>query len=591
VLALGQDSKKSDPADEEALVLQQLHELAKNKNAGFSKRGSAWLAAAKRGLPAKTAVPELVDFLEELKLAAGKMGVIDLEQRQAMKNVLLAVGIYGKDAEPALPVATHYFETRWEIVPGKLDNDINAAAAWALGKIASAKCLPAFFTALAENKETTIREAAIRALAAMARTKDFPKVQEVIARLHVAAKTDESGINRALADQFLMETKPIKVDVSMPIAREVIEYKDFTGRVEAANKVLIQAMVTGYLVKRNFVDGDEVVKGQVLFEIDPTIYHAKWEVAKAAKEMADADLVRTEAAYQLNKPLEGKSVSSEQIKAMESDYLKAKALVILRLAEVKQAKDNLDYTLVRSPIHGKASRRMIDTGNMVEAQKTQLTYVYAIDPMYGYFDVDERTVIEIRKLINKGEMPDFRQGKIEVKVGLANEDGFSMVGYIDYVDQVLDAGTGTLKMRCVIFQPRTQGGELVSCAGFWPPLPVGHAQVLVSPGMFVRVRLPIGRPKTAMLVAERAVGAEQGKKFINLVGADNKVVRKYVELGQMHYGLRVVNLVDTKDSLKATDLVVVNYLQRVGPGKEVVATVVPMPQYTPVDAPAVNAPK
>jgi multidrug efflux system membrane fusion protein len=385
------------------------------------------------------------------------------------------------------------------------------------------------------------------------------------------------------------EDKRIKVDVSLPIAQEVASYEDFTGRVEAADKVLIQSMVTGYLVKRHFVDGDEVAKNDVLFEIDPTLYEAKWKVAKAAKETADADLVTKDAVYRLNKPLEGKSVSHEQIIAMEGDYLKAKATVDQRIAEVKQAKDNLDYCLVRSPIYGKVSRRLIDTGNMVKANETQLTYVYAIDPMYGYFDVDERTVIHIRHLINKGEMLHYRNGKIEVKVGLAHEEGFSLKGYIDYVDQVLDAGTGTLKIRCVVHQPRTQ--ERVLLPGFWPPVPIGNAQVLVSPGMFIRVRLPIGIPKSALLIAERAVGTEQGKKFINIVGADNKVTRKYIELGQMHHGLRVVTLADGKDRLKATDMIVVSNLQRVAPGKEVLPTVVPMPQYRPEDGVALSAAK
>jgi multidrug efflux pump subunit AcrA (membrane-fusion protein) len=261
-------------------------------------------------------------------------------------------------------------------------------------------------------------------------------------------------------------------------------------------------------------------------------------------------------------------------------------------AALKEAADNLDYTKVLSPIHGKVSRRLIDVGNMVKANETQLTYVYAIDPMYGYFDVDERAVIRIRKLINEGKMPHYRQGKIQVKVGLADEEGFSLIGEIDYVDQVLDAGTGTLKIRCVIRQPRTRewmphtifslpGGHCVSGL-----LPTGKPLVLVSPGMFIRVRLPIGVPERSLLIAERAVGTEQGKKFVNVIGADNKVARVYVELGQMHYGLRVVKAVPGMKLERADKLAVTN-LQRLAPGKEVIPTVVAMPQYTPPDAPAV----
>jgi RND family efflux transporter MFP subunit len=409
--------------------------------------------------------------------------------------------------------------------------------------------------------------------------------------LALAAAVSLPGCNNGPA-QATGEKERLKVDASLPIVKDVTEYEDFTGRVEAANKVAIQAMVTGYLIKQNFVDGDDVKKGQVLFEIDPKIYFSKHELAKAMLVQAQAHFERLDGDYTRGQALVGasKAMSPEEFQKIKGDRLEAHAAVGQAQAQLKQAKDNLDYTTVVCPFEGKVSRRMIDVGNMVKANETMLTFVYAIDPMYGYFDVDERSVIRIRKLINSGQMSSYHEGKIVVEVGLADEEDFSLKGTIDWVDQVLDAGTGTLKMRCVIPQPRKQ----VVVTEALPPLSVGlfvsaqwptvektvdQPQVLVSPGMFVRVRLPVGTPQKAFLIAERAVGTEQGKKYVNIVDSSGKVDRRYVELGQMHFGLRVVMSSPGQKPLDKNDKIIVNNLQRVGPGKEVDARLVSMPQY------------
>src|SRR5262249_46349575 len=154
-----------------------------------------------------------------------------------------------------------------------------------------------------------------------------------------------------------------------------------------------------------------------------------------------------------------------------------------------------------SPLEGRASRRLLDPGNMVKANETMLTWIYQIDPMYGYFDVDERTVIKVRKLINEGKLKSYRDGRLEVEVGLADEEGYSIKGaYIDWVDNVLDAGTGTLKVRCVIHQPKDPS--------------TGKPHVLVSPGMFVRVKFPVSTAHEALLVSEKAIGTDQGEKYV-----------------------------------------------------------------------------
>src|SRR5207248_2984454 len=223
------------------------------------------------------------------------------------------------------------------------------------------------------------------------------------------------------------ELKKTAVVVSRPVPAEVTDYEEFTGRVEAANRVGIQAMVTGYLVKINFVDGKEVKEGDVLFEIDPSVFQATYNMVKASWDQAKAHLDRLDIDYQRNKPLASTgTVSREEFNKLEGDRLEAGAAVSQAKAQFEQAEVNLKYTKVRSAISGKVSRRLIDVGNMVKANETMLTWVYQIDPMYGYFDVDERTVIKLRKLINEGRMMSYHNGKLYVDVGLADEEGLSL---------------------------------------------------------------------------------------------------------------------------------------------------------------------
>jgi hypothetical protein len=192
---------------EEELVLQQLGALAKNKNAGFAKRSDAWAAAAKHGLPAKTAVPGMVEFLGELKVGNG---YYPQETRIAMRKVLEALGVYGKDAEPAVTIVADYFGGHCfasESVNSVEDTSINLAAALTLGKIASPKCLPTVFKVMAEHRQASVRLGGVNALAMMAATKDFPRVKEVLAQLRVVAETDESSENRDLALKHLKALK------------------------------------------------------------------------------------------------------------------------------------------------------------------------------------------------------------------------------------------------------------------------------------------------------------------------------------------------------------------------------------------------
>jgi RND family efflux transporter MFP subunit len=354
--------------------------------------------------------------------------------------------------------------------------------------------------------------------------------------------------------------KPIEVTVINPTSRMVTDYEEFTGRVDAVNKVAVQAMVTGYLVKANFIDGDDVDENQVLFNIDPRVFKANENLAKATREQAEAHFKRLSFDFDRDtKLLQSSALARSDFDKTTGDRLEAKAAVGQAEAQVEQAELNVKFSKVESPLKGRVSRRLVDPGNMVKANETTLTWVYQIDPMYGYFDVDERTVIKLRRLVNEGKLRSYRDGMTDdkkrsyVEIGLADEEGFSVKNaYINWVDNVLDAGTGTLKLRCVIDQPRDSSGK---------------PMVLFSPNMFVRMKLPISTPRSVLLIPEKAVGTDQGDKFVYILNSENKVEQVKVRLGQLHDKMRVVEMGGTRELLP-TDRVIVDNLQRVRPGPD-----------------------
>jgi RND family efflux transporter MFP subunit len=338
----------------------------------------------------------------------------------------------------------------------------------------------------------------------------------------------------------------VPVSVTRPLAREVTDYEDFAGRAQAVSTVELHAHVTGYLVKAPFKDGDRVKQGDLLFEIDPRPYQAELDRAEAEVARCEARLRRAAAAPEGA----GKAPAPGEADRLRADRAEAEAALRVAQADREIRKLNLAFTRVASPIDGRAGRRLVDPGNLVKADETALTTVVSLDPMYAYFDVDERTLLRLVRLAREGKGGPVREAKTPVFLGLDGEAGYPRRGVLDFLDNHLDPDTGTVRARAVL--PNADGA--------------------LVPGLFVRARLPVGAPRRALLVPEAAVGTDQGEHFVYVVDGQNKAVHRRVGLGARHDDLRVV-----ENGLRPEDSVVVGGMRRLRPGVTVEPRQVELP--------------
>jgi RND family efflux transporter MFP subunit len=348
----------------------------------------------------------------------------------------------------------------------------------------------------------------------------------------------------------------IPVSVSVPIQREVTEYADFTARTAAVDSVEVRAHVWGYLAKVNFKEGALAKKGDILFELDPRPYEALLNQAQAKVTQDQAQLRYDEAEYQRNLNLvnSGAVSRSDLDKTLAARGVDA-ANIAADKAVVAARQLDLDYTKVLAPVSGRTSRYVVTVGNLIQSGDqgggTLLTTIVSVDPMYAYFDVDERTVLRVRQLVREGKADSPREKTdVPVWLSLANEDGFPHQGTINFVDNQVNPKTGTMRLR-----------------GVFP-----NKDQVMAPGFFGRARVRIGRPHPALLVTERALDTDQGQKILYLVNDKNEVVARPVQLGALHDGLREIT-----DGLKPSDRVIVTGLQQVRPGVRVDPKVVDMP--------------
>lgn len=343
-----------------------------------------------------------------------------------------------------------------------------------------------------------------------------------------------------------VEPPPPAVTVARPTVKTVVDYAEFTGTTRSINTVEIRARIRGFLEEVRFTEGAYVKAGDLLYVIEPDEYEARVRrsdaalaVATTGEELAKATLARMEQAYQK------RAVSELELLESRARAEAAGAQVDAARAELQQAQLDLGYTRIHAPIGGRVGRTLVDPGNLVgDAEKTLLTKIVQYDPIYAYFDMSERSLLRVMGATHGdpkrtlGDTPP-----LPVDLGRASDEGFPFQGHLDFTEQEVDASTGTFLVRAVFPNPQP---------------------VQLLPGLFVRVRIPSQAREGALLVDDRAIGADQSGKYVLVVDDENVVQLRSIEAGALVDGMRVID-----SGLESDDWVVVKGLLRARPGSKV----------------------
>lgn len=340
-------------------------------------------------------------------------------------------------------------------------------------------------------------------------------------------------------------SEPPEVTVGRPVEKGVVDYVDFTGRTEAIDTVDIQARVTGFLESRDFEEGEEVEKDKLLFVIDVRPYKADQDAARAAVDQALAQQALKLADYNRVKLLRDKGqVSQEEFERAAAQKLESDAQVAKSRADLEKADLNVEFCYVKSPLAGRTSKAELSNGNLVNADVTKLTTIVSIEQMYVYFDADEPAMLRLQQRIREQGGKSIHEGAVvPVWLGLATEKEFPHEGRIDFVENRLNPNTGTIRVRGRFENPKPERGPR-----------------LLMPGLFARIRLPIGEEYQALHVPERAVGTDQGQKFVYVVDSENRVEYRRIKVGPLRDGWVVV-----REGLSKGERIVTKGLQRVRP--------------------------
>ena len=338
---------------------------------------------------------------------------------------------------------------------------------------------------------------------------------------------------------------PPTVTVAKPVKKEIVEWLYFTAQTQAIDTVTITPRVTGYIDNITFKEGDIIDFGDLLFVIDPRPYQAALDQAKGQLEQAQAQEKLNDANLErANDLLAKKVIAKQDYDTTAAQKYVGDAQVVASQAALESAQLNLDFTQIRSPIHGKIGAQLVNRGNLVQANATQLTTIVSIDPIYAYFYVDERSVLRYQESVKAGKMPAAKQATLPVWLQLENEQGYPHAGVIDFINNSFDPSTGTLQLR----------GRFPNQDGF------------LLPGAFGSVRVA-GSPKyEAVLVADRAIGSDQDQKYVVVVQADGLTKFQKVVLGPIADGLRVI-----QSGLQGDETVVVEGIGKVRPNSKVSA--------------------
>jgi RND family efflux transporter MFP subunit len=328
-------------------------------------------------------------------------------------------------------------------------------------------------------------------------------------------------------------------------------------------QVELRARVSGYLKKILFQPGAEVKKGDLLFEIDPRPYKAALDQAEAAVKQTEARVKRLNSEFaRAESLLSKKAISREEYDKIAGDLAETVAMVESAKASVESAQLDYQFTKITAPISGQIGDRLVDVGNLVvggQGNTTHLTSIVAMDPMYVAVDIDENTMQRVQQAVRDGRIVlKSKDKEIPIEMGLPiNKSAYPFKGAIDFFNNRIDPKTGTIKMKAVFPNPKPEVGSRI-----------------LTPGMFVRVRIPLGEPKKSLMVPESALGTDQGSRFLYVVNDKNQAVRLEATVGVLIDGLRVIEQVQGANDTKARDLrpderVIVKGLQRVRPGMTV----------------------
>lgn len=337
-----------------------------------------------------------------------------------------------------------------------------------------------------------------------------------------------------------------QVSAATVVEKQIVETQEFSGRMESIEHVEIRSRVNGFITSVNFKPGSKVKKGQVLFAIDPRPYQAELRRAEATavSARAKADLAKLEL-NRAEKLFGEKAIAQREFDESASGLKELDANARAAQAQYETAKLNVGYTDVVSPIDGRVSKAEITVGNLIDSSAI-LTSVVSDESIYASFEGDEDTFLHVGAQARSSQ-------PVIVRIGLANETGFPHEGKLEFIDNQLDPRTGAVRMRATFT----------------------NADNTLAPGLFVRVQLETGNGTNALtkaiLINDRAVGTDQSRKFVFVVGQNNKAEYRLVTLGKTFDGFRIV-----RSGLKPGEKIVVNGLQRVRPDGQLTPTMVAM---------------
>jgi len=340
---------------------------------------------------------------------------------------------------------------------------------------------------------------------------------------------------------------PPAVTVAEPVKRTVFDYDEYVGRFTAINSVEVRARVSGYLDKLHFKDGQLVKQGDLLFTIDKRPFQNTLDQARANLVQAQSNVAFTESDYTRGQQLvRDKTITDQTFEQRAQAFRNAKASVSANEAAVRQAELDLDFTELRAPINGRIGDRRVTPGNLVTGgtggNTTMLATIVSTDPIYFEFTFDEASYLRYERLGKTGQDIASRGGSVQVALKLIDETDFDHEGRMDFVDNVIERSTGTIRGRAQF----------------------ANADGLFTPGMFGRVQMPASDPYETLMVTDAAVGTEQVRKFVYVVDKDDVARQRFVTLGPVIDDLRVI-----KDGISADDRVIVNGLMRVRAGQKV----------------------